>query len=75
MKIALALRRSGVRCEGVNLYVADGEAAGNEVFHIHLHVVPRYKGDGFGLRFGPNYGQRPPRQELNQLAEKIIQAL
>src|SRR5262245_55529620 len=40
-RVAAALRRSGIRCEGVNLLLADGEAAGQSVFHTHLHVVPR----------------------------------
>lgn len=71
MKLAAALRKTDLRCEGINLYVADGASAGQEVFHVHLHVVPRYAGDGFGLRFGPNYGKRPPRKELDELAAKI----
>ena len=46
--LAEALRSSSVKCEGVNLFMADGEAAGQELFHAHMHVVPRYLGDGFG---------------------------
>ncbi|MFE3455998.1 HIT family protein [Nocardiopsis aegyptia] len=38
-----------MRCEGVNLFLADGEAAGQEVFHAHLHVFPRYEGDAFSV--------------------------
>src|ERR1043166_2172096 len=34
-KLADVLRKSSVRCEGVNLLLADGEAAGQEVFHTH----------------------------------------
>lgn len=74
-RLAWALRRSGVRCEGVNLFLADGEAAGQDVFHIHLHVIPRYQGDGFGFRFSPAYGIRPPRTELDQIAQQIKQVL
>ena len=74
-RLAAVLRKSGVRCEGVNLQLADGEAAGQEVFHTHLHVIPRYVGDGFGLKFGPHYGSRPKRQELNEIADMIINAL
>ena len=70
-RLAGALRQSGVRCEGVNLFLADGEAAGQEVFHVHLHVIPRYDGDGFGLRFSPAYFKLPKRPELDQLAEQI----
>jgi histidine triad (HIT) family protein len=67
-RLAAAVRSSGVRCEGVNLFLADGAAAMQEVFHVHLHVIPRFKGDGFGLRFGPEYHHRPPRAELDRVA-------
>jgi diadenosine tetraphosphate (Ap4A) HIT family hydrolase len=70
-RIAHALRASSVRCEGVNLHLADGAAAGQEVFHVHLHVVPRFRGDGFGLRFGPNYGRLAPRTELDAIAASL----
>ena len=70
-RIAVAVRRSGVKCEGVNMFLADGEAAGQEVFHVHLHVFPRFVGDGFGLRFGPEYGKQPAREELDDAAEQI----
>jgi histidine triad (HIT) family protein len=75
MRVAAGLRRSGVRCEGINLHLADGEAAFQEVFHVHLHVIPRFRGDGFGLRFGPNYGYRPNRKELDVTASKIREAM
>ena len=51
-RLAQAVRECGVRCEGVNLFLADGEAAGQEVFHTHLHVIPRFKGDAFRIRPG-----------------------
>lgn len=74
-RIAAALRNSGIKCEGVNISLADGEAAGQEVFHVHLHVFPRYVGDGFGLRFGPHYANKPERRELNAIADRIRNAL
>ena len=74
-RLAAALRQSGVKSEGVNLFLADGEAAMQEVFHVHLHVFPRYDGDGFGLKFPPRYFQKPERKELNEVAEKIRDAL
>ena len=74
-RTAAALRNSGIRCEGVNLFLADGEAAGQEVFHVHLHVFPRYKGDGFGFKFPPGYSNKPERSELDAIAQQIRQAL
>ena len=67
---AAALRSSSLRCEGVNLFLADGEAAGQEVFHVHLHVFPRFAGDGFGLRLPPDYSVRP-RVELDEVASAL----
>lgn len=70
-ELAIGLYRSGVKCEGVNLHLADGEVAGQEIFHVHLHVYPRYAGDGVGLRMGPRYGTLPNREELDRLAAAI----
>ena len=73
-RAAAALRASGVQCEGVNLFLADGEAAMQEIFHVHLHVFPRFRGDGFGLKFSPEYyTRRPPRTELDDLASRLRQ--
>lgn len=74
-RIAAALRASDVRCEGVNLFLADGAAAMQEVFHVHLHVFPRWVGDGFGLRFGPRYGELPSRDALERVAASLRTAL
>lgn len=48
-RLGRALRRSGLRCEGVNVFLADGAAAFQEVFHVHLHVFPRFTGDPFRI--------------------------
>ncbi len=69
-RVAAALRASSFRCEGVNLFLADGEAAGQDVFHVHLHVIPRHDGDGFGLRLPPGYSVRP-RTELDEAAADL----
>ncbi len=74
-RVAAAIRQTEVKCEGVNLFLADGEAAGQDVFHVHLHVFPRYAGDGFGLKFGPDYEQLPSRENLDGMAGKIRLAL
>ena len=74
-KLAAALRRSGLRCEGVNLFLADGEVAMQQVLHVHLHVLPRFAGDGFELRFGPDYARRPLRADLEQAGRLIREAL
>jgi histidine triad (HIT) family protein len=70
--LAAALRESEVACDGVNFFLADGVTAGQEVFHVHLHVIPRTPGDGFGLRGRP---RTPPRADLDYLADSIRGAL
>lgn len=71
-RMAAALRRSGLRCEGINLLLSDGEAAGQEIFHVHLHVVPRFAGDGVKVRAATG---RPTRAELDAHAAAIAAAL
>lgn len=73
-RAAAAVRRSGLRVEGVNLFLADGEAAGQEVFHVHLHVLPRFQGDGFGLTLPPGYGRMADRMNLDANAASIKSA-
>lgn len=68
MRLAAALRASGLRCDGVNLFLADGEAAGQEVFHAHLHVFPRFADDGFRIT---DDAVSPPRAELDANAATI----
>lgn len=75
MRVTQALRRSSIRCEGVNLFLADREAAFQDIFHVHLHVIPRFKGDGFKITFGPHYALKPERKELDRIAEKIREAM
>ncbi|MFQ5522830.1 MAG: HIT family protein [Acidimicrobiia bacterium] len=72
-RLAAALRNSQLRCEGINLFYADGAVAGQEVFHAHLHVLPRHRGDGFGLRI--DYDPAPSRTALDAVAASIRAAL
>jgi len=48
-EMSRALRRSRMRCEGINVLLCDGEVAFQTVFHFHLHVIPRYPGDGWTI--------------------------
>jgi diadenosine tetraphosphate (Ap4A) HIT family hydrolase len=48
--MARALRRSSMDCEGINVLLCDGEVAFQTVFHFHLHVIPRYAGDGWTIK-------------------------
>ena len=73
-----ALRSSTLRCEGLNLFLADGAAASQLVPHVHLHVIPRFAGDSFKLnsRGGvTTFENMSPREELDAAAAAIRAAL
>lgn len=69
MRLAEGLRRSELRCEGVNIFLADGEAAFQEVFHVHLHLFPRYAGDLF--RIEADWSAMPSRATLDTIAARL----
>jgi histidine triad (HIT) family protein len=72
-RLVAAVRRSGLPCDGVNLFLADGAPAGQEVDHVHLHVVPRTRGDGvFRIRAAWSL---PARERLDGIAAQVRDAL
>ena len=72
-RVAAALKDAGVRLEGFNLFLADGAVAGQTVFHVHLHVLPRFVGDGLGFRRAAEMNA-PPQSELDETAGRIRHA-
>ncbi|HZO02139.1 MAG TPA: HIT family protein [Burkholderiales bacterium] len=64
--------RAAFSPEGLSVYQANGKAAGQTVFHYHMHLVPRYEGDGMALTWPV---KNPPRQKLEEYAAKIRSAL
>lgn len=41
-----AAQKKALGCDGINLLQNNGEAAGQSVFHFHMHLIPRYENDG-----------------------------
>lgn len=71
-KMAAAIRKSEYTSEGVNLFLADGEAAHQEVFHLHLHVYPRFIGDDFGFKYNlEKHFVEMKRSELDKIAKEV----
>jgi len=66
-----AVVRTTLGAEGVNLFVADGEVAFQDVPHFHVHVIPRYPKDGFGLTFPSTYDKPPARAQLDAIAAAV----
>jgi histidine triad (HIT) family protein len=53
---------------GLSVYQANGKAAGQTVFHFHIHLVPRHEGDGMELTWPV---KNPPREKLVDYAQRI----
>ncbi len=66
--------RRGFAPDGINIWQSNGVAAGQEVFHVHLHVFPRRAGDDH-LRIYPQAPPTPARAELDRLAARLRAAL
>ena len=51
-------------CAGLNIIQNNGEAAGQTVFHFHIHLIPRYENDGLGVAWKPGELKESDRDEL-----------
>lgn len=66
-KVATAVHET-VKPDGLNLVQANGPGAAQSVFHLHIHVIPRFNDDGLMLNWGTNPGDM---DEIKQLSEQI----
>ena len=71
-RIAAALKRGFDECEAVTLSLADGPAAGQDIPHTHLHIIPRRRDDGMGWRAA---GALQERAALDTAAQRLRAAL
>lgn len=53
-----------LKCDGFNILQNNGEAAGQTVFHLHVHLIPRYKGDTVNIKW-----------TLGEVNQEVIQSL
>ncbi|OUR97780.1 hypothetical protein A9Q84_06150 [Halobacteriovorax marinus] len=70
-QILKAIESSDIPCSGANLFLSDGEVAGQEVPHSHLHIAPRFEGDTHRMGFSGNKEIESNRASLDQTAEMI----
>lgn len=66
-EVARAMK-SVLHCDGLNVVQNNGTVAGQTVFHFHLHLIPRYEGDGVNIGWNPG---ESGEEELRELAKEI----
>jgi len=60
--------KSTINPAGINILQNNGEFAGQEISHYHMHIIPRYRGDGIIFKKPPT---DPPLLELEKIAEQL----
>ena len=76
MAVAKRIARAQMKvlgADGVNLFQTNFPAAGQTVFHLHFHVIPRFDGDGLFANWTPK--PYPSPAEASRIAESIRSAL
>jgi histidine triad (HIT) family protein len=73
MQLAPAIRKVSA-ADGMNVIVSSGAVAGQDVFHFHIHLIPRHKGDGFDVRLPFAESEMPDRTVLDMMAARVIGA-
>lgn len=66
-KVATVLSEE-LQCDGINILQNNGETAGQSVFHLHMHIIPRYKDDTVNIKWKPGV---PDEDLLDRLSEKL----
>lgn len=64
-KLAIAVKKA-VGADGMNIGMNNDSAAGQLVFHAHIHIMPRYKNDGYKPWIGEPYKNDEARYEMAQ---------
>ena len=67
IKIARAIREAS-GCDGLNVVQSNGRAGQQDVFHFHLHLVPRFDGDNIQISWE---GSKAERNDLDRMAQEI----
>jgi histidine triad (HIT) family protein len=67
--VARAIQKQ-LKPAGLNVIQSNGDAAGQIIFHFHMHLVPRYENDSVVLRFG-HIGLPTPAIEIEKIAARV----
>lgn len=62
---------SALGCDGFNIVQNNGSVAGQTVFHFHMHLIPRYEGDGVALGWKPGTLTEEEKEEILHKMETV----
>ena len=68
-QVTAELLKEKLGADGLNIVQNNGEAAGQTVRHFHIHIIPRYKGDGQNILWKPGH---PSDAELDSICSRIL---
>ena len=69
-KVSKAVKE-GVNADGINIGQSNGSDAGQVIFHLHFHIMPRFKNDGRKLW----HGDKASEEELKEVKERVVSQL
>ena len=61
--------KNALGADGFNLVQNNGEAAGQTVFHFHMHLIPRYENDGAGILWNPGTTTPEDMEAIKKLVD------
>jgi histidine triad (HIT) family protein len=61
--------KTGLKCDGFNIGLNQEKAAGQAIPHLHIHIIPRFNGDGGGSMH--TIVRNPPKENLDEIYRKI----
>lgn len=65
VRVAKAMKKA-LKCDGLNIVQNNGAIAGQTVRHFHLHLIPRYEGDGQSILWTPGEASDEERERAAQ---------
>ena len=63
-----------MQCDGLNIVQNNEEAAGQTVFHFHMHLIPRYKEDTVNVTWKQNTSDPEEQKKIAEQIKKELQA-
>lgn len=70
-RVGKAMKQS-LGCDGFNILQNNGEAAGQTVFHFHVHIIPRYNGEPAIVGWNPGETTKEELENISFLIKKAI---